>query len=237
MLAAALVARRTRPRLILALACSVFLIQGLVFGGMIWALLHWPPAFNGHSLPQAIAGDLIVYRAPYVRIGEFVIGITAGTLFLTQRRWTVGVRNIAATVAVAGIFSVMYGVPVKQGYGSPASALMFVWAYMPFFALFIYASAQGKHMLSVLLDNRVMLKLGEASYALYILHIPILDLLQAAGLRLRVCFVITIAISVICYEFLESPIRRLLALQKTVPRLPAITQEISLAKLDLSLRA
>jgi len=68
--------------------------------------------------------------------------------------------------------------------------------------------AQG--LLPKLLSNPVMVLLGNASYALYILHLPLLHWWQSLDLSLppEVFCLIAVMVSVICYRYVETPVLR-----------------------------
>jgi peptidoglycan/LPS O-acetylase OafA/YrhL len=85
---------------------------------------------------------------------------------------------------------------------------------VPFSAL-ILAVASGRTFLSVLLRQPWMVLLGEASYALYIIHWSVTTFLRlgwlgAAGTpAVHLLFLLgTVAASVLCYRFIEVPWRR-----------------------------
>ena len=133
--------------------------------GVVWA-----------GIPTARAPWLAYVRYhPLSRLPEFVLGVAAGRLFLLrgtslghQRSWDwAAIAAVLATLAVAAS-------PV-----APPFPMVHVGLLAPAFALAIYAlaAAGGRGLLSRALSAQPVVRLGEASYALYILHVPVHDLL------------------------------------------------------------
>jgi peptidoglycan/LPS O-acetylase OafA/YrhL len=88
------------------------------------------------------------------------------------------------------------------------------------FALLIYSLASGEGPLAAVLSVPVMVVLGEASYALYILHIPLWDWMTYALRRLHMApgFVavsllhlgVAMGLSILTLRVVEQPARRAL---------------------------
>jgi peptidoglycan/LPS O-acetylase OafA/YrhL len=120
----------------------------------------------------------IGYANPLLRLPEFLMGIALGRLFITYGRWRFG--GILANTGLFGFLAVI-GIGVLGINGFLArTALRFVnvpFLYeallLVFLALLIYGLAHGRGILAKLLSLPVMLALGEASYAVYILQIPV----------------------------------------------------------------
>ncbi len=112
----------------------------------------------------------ILYSDPLARLPEFVMGAALGRLFL-ERRVTRLPRNIlnprvlaplaAAAIVLALCLDILPDVFYK------------IVALDPLFALLVYSLAFGVGPLASLLSLPRMVLLGDASYAVYILHWPI----------------------------------------------------------------
>ena len=172
------------------------------------------------GIPTALAPWLSYVRYhPLARLPEFVLGVATGRLFLLREATTlpahrrraeaVAVLAVAATLAVAAS-------PVTPPFPSVHGGLL-----APLFAVALYAlaAADGHGPLSRLLASAPAVRLGEASYALYILHVPLHDLLSRAVMATpwrppAVFFfdgylAFTIVASLCVYALFEVPARRI----------------------------
>jgi len=112
----------------------------------------------------------ILYSDPLARLPEFVMGAALGRLFL-ERRVTSRPRNllnphVLAPLAAAAIVMTLCLDIVPDVFYK-------IVALDPLFALLVYSLAFGVGPLASLLSLPQMVLLGEASYAVYILHWPI----------------------------------------------------------------
>jgi peptidoglycan/LPS O-acetylase OafA/YrhL len=165
---------------------------------------------------------------PLVRLPEFLMGVALGRLFLARMSATPGGRmaSITATgrlsvVALVGSVGALSYVPTLLG---PGSALPYLLLHNglvdPLFALLIYSLASGEGPLAAFLSVRAVVLLGEASYALYILHIPLWDWMTYTLSRLHMApgFValsllhlgLAVGLSILTLRVVEQPARRAL---------------------------
>ncbi|HEX6913158.1 MAG TPA: acyltransferase [Longimicrobium sp.] len=160
---------------------------------------------------------------PLVRLPEFVLGVLAGRLFLLDRA-PPGRRDarleVAAALAVGAVLLASPRIPylpLHNGLLAPA------------FAVLVYALARGRGPLARVLSTRVPVRLGAASFALYILHIPLLAWLSR-GYRVTgltppaqpwgfVVFAgLSVAVSLLVFATVEEPGRRALRRLLAPPR-------------------
>lgn len=169
--------RIRRMRVLVALAIACYALEALAFGLSVLACRWFFPD------PEAFTSAAVryVYQSPVVRIWEFLVGGILGAIFLRTQadgglpasgRWLahVGVRN--ATLGVALLVIILVAIaPVPDG---PAGQLMefarWYLAYTPGFALLVVALAWGPTFLTALLAHRWVVRLGEASYAFFLIH-------------------------------------------------------------------
>jgi peptidoglycan/LPS O-acetylase OafA/YrhL len=170
--------------------------------------------------------DLMALRFnPMVRLPEFVFGVLVGrfTESMPARipRWACG-------IVAAAIVATLYG----TYYLPPTVTETFVenGLYAPLFTLLIVTIAKGS---GALLAGTTWVRLGNASYALYIIHMPLwgifrfatsLQLIPSAehNLTIYCCYMaVTLCGAQLIHAYIEEPLRR--ALRK---RLHGITLRV-----------
>lgn len=105
----------------------------------------------------------LVQYHPLIRLPEFVLGMAMGRLFqLTPA----SPRRPYIWLALGGGGALL--ALVQWPYSLLHNGLL-----DPFFALLIFGLAQRRGTLAAILSHRAFIRLGEASYALYILHYPL----------------------------------------------------------------
>lgn len=203
---------RSPARLVVALLVSV-LAGTLLYAACIHTMNYvWPVSGQTQYL-------VTVYN-PLLRYSEFLAGCLAGHWFLLARERgtpmlpTVGGRNTVVAVCLlavaARVMSPAYTGP-SAGWWLLDVSLKYSAFILPFTGL-ILAVASGRTWLSPLMDRPWMVLLGEASYALYIIHWSVVTalLLHPLGNRWAhaAALVATVAASVACYRWVEVPWRR-----------------------------
>ena len=215
--------RVTRLQSLLTLACVCFGIEILGLVGSVMAAYWLTP--NPESFGFALV--LVIYKSPLLRIWEFLIGATLGALFLQTRPQPAAaavqtvlhhasVRNMLLIMAIGGILAVAY-MPIPQGAMADMSdALRWYVLYTPSFVLIIAALAWGPTWATPILTHPWLVRLGEASYALYIFHDVIrgylslilhADSANVASLALLTMSA-TILASLSIHQWVETPARR-----------------------------
>jgi peptidoglycan/LPS O-acetylase OafA/YrhL len=208
-LAATATARLTRQHLIVMLE-------------VLWAIdLAVPFAFL--ALHPTGAREVywlrVVYYNPLARLPTFLIGVALGRLFTLASgpQGAPRAKNLlrpsrVAAAALAGTTVILATVPWAFG-------PLYDVALTPLLALLIYALAWSEGRVAAFFALPGMVMLGEASYALYILHMPLWEWVarvapaSAAASPLRpVVFLaylgLLVAISLLSLRFLEQPARR-----------------------------
>lgn len=147
-----------------------------------------------------------VLPLPVLRLPEFLLGMALGLLFLRSGGkshhplWTYG-----ALLSLLGLLSLPLGEWISL--------------VMVPFAVLIYELARGESRLSKALSTPLMVLLGGASYAIYLLQLPVRDWTRAAlsSAPTKVAEIgalgtplILVLFSVLVFEYWEEPLRRAL---------------------------
>lgn len=162
---------------------------------------------------------IFVLFFPLFRLPEFIIGITAGALFMRHHEILSRYASLLVWVGLTGVLTGM----IAGGWLIPLPYILKA-GLAPFMASFLVGIAYSREGLGRLCGTKPMILLGQASYALYILHLPLILLFVQwpldipdkfmAGLYLS----ISISVSILAYIFCERPcqirIRKLLRIQQ-----------------------
>jgi peptidoglycan/LPS O-acetylase OafA/YrhL len=142
---------------------------------------------------------------PLLRLPEFLIGILLG------RAYNLGLlpqlsSSIFSNLSATSILAILTFCPFIP-HPLLANGLL-----IPLFAILIYSLAAGKGLLAYGLSRPTMILLGEASYGLYILQIPMALVLRVPpphnSLRtFAIYFVVLISTAILSWRFVESPLR------------------------------
>jgi len=200
-------------------------VAAIVLGTALYALVIHSMNFRWRFEPQT--QYIVMVYNPLLRYSEFLAGCLAGHYFLNTRgqlRYAGSAlfnsergRNlaiVACLVAIAlRIMSADYTGPSAWWWLADVSVKYS--AYILPFGVLILAIASGPTWLGTLLQNRQLVLLGEASYALYIIHWSVTTFLRmgflgSAGTPLVHALFLagTVALSVVCYLKIEVPWRR-----------------------------
>jgi peptidoglycan/LPS O-acetylase OafA/YrhL len=170
------------------------------------------------ALPASYAGDPMYLRFqgvfPLLHLPQFVFGMALGRLFLFGPALSAA-RHAAMLIVGIGLLVLVFGLrPVLPWWTRCDAALM------PLFALVILGAVKAASVVPILTHPWAVL-LGEASYAMYILHIPIRTLWRGATTAMGVelpgwldfvlYFVIVTGASIVVFRCIETPLRRAIA--------------------------
>jgi peptidoglycan/LPS O-acetylase OafA/YrhL len=194
---------------------GMLLLAGFCAQGLwIAALLRFVPASrSGHLISQF----------PLTHLFEFVLGIAVQCYCRELQRGgqSYDRRALGASllaVLAVGVLSVWR--PVEPAY----------FLLSPCFALLVGGIAMQKRPAWGLLGLRPMVVLGEASFSLYLIHVPLIHLAELAGIGQRGALALLaglVALSVILFFTIERPMRlailRRYAQRATTAPSPAIT--------------
>lgn len=177
-----------------------------VAAGVIWIVSqvfsHLYEASPSYKGPHTESHEFLYYF-PLMHINEFLVGNLAGIFFVRnfkQKNYDIPVILIFTAILLTMIFVPLF-------YHNGLMALLFI-------PLIILISGNNG-FLTKLFSLKPLEYLGEASYAVYITHIPVLyilrDILRTYYLDSDTIFLIYIPVlimtSILFYQFIEKPLR------------------------------
>jgi peptidoglycan/LPS O-acetylase OafA/YrhL len=184
-----------------ARAASAHMLSALcaftLVGQIAWVFVVAPLAPEGQQ-------GFLISQFPIAHLFEFVLGMTVGILFVRGfgdwlregRR-----RNVLLLVALAGIVALSLTHPVR-----PAYLLV-----TPFFAVLVLALAVPPRRGLSWLAWRPLMLLGEASFALYLIHVPVINIIHMLPMNEFsgvLALVVSLLLSILIFKWYEGPARR-----------------------------
>jgi peptidoglycan/LPS O-acetylase OafA/YrhL len=170
LLVVALRALRNRPRALVAVA--IFAV------GASFALAWWFQITGRAALGPVDPGSAHrwLYRTPVTRLADFTVGIVAAMLIRHGRPHHPWIGTVAQAVGGLSIVALM----------SEPRLYASVWSWdaayqLPTFLLLWGLAANGGSVLARGLASRPLVIAGEASFAFYLLHKPLLYVLRPVG--------------------------------------------------------
>ena len=199
---------RTRPLFLVTLGVWVIAIA---INTPLW--LTYAAMSDGEM--KRLVGDFIAFN-PLLNLSAFIVGIATGLIFLRQSHTTNNTLSHRVTALEIGALLLAL---VVIAYSGIPHALLRTGIASPLFAVIIYALALGRGGIAKLLSHPLLLILGEASYAIYILQVPLSywtrQLIAATPLQEfsaiaypALYLPIIIGFSIGSFFWLEKPLRR-----------------------------
>lgn len=182
-------------------------------GPLFYHLVHPDPAFVD---PLPFWSDVTLFN-PLACLPAFLIGMLVGCCYLRVRaapRWVGGYLFGASAALVLSLWCVAPWLDQTD-----SSLVVRCGLLLPLFGLLIYCAAWGRGRVARVLAAPALVRLGEASYSVYILHWPIHAWVErAVGISDRAAqtslafflgyLAITIIVSLLIYSSVEVPARR-----------------------------
>ena len=205
--------------------------QLLIAVAGFWALIALPVVAyvvfhpDGQILPNSPTvvrafWMLVLYTVPLIRLPEFLLGIALGRLFIL-RRSQAKTDTDSGYLPVLGTVVAMVGIIVVFAYGPLTPVLWNDVILDPLFALLIFSSAWGQGAIARFFSLPFLVLLGEASYALYLIHVPLWGIAGTVfnalslytyptryPLGVMAYLVIAVGLSVLIFRFIEEPARK-----------------------------
>jgi peptidoglycan/LPS O-acetylase OafA/YrhL len=168
-----------------------WIAEGLMIAFFLYAL---PPS-RSYFLAEAL---------PPCRIAEFILGIGAALAFQSWRAR--GASTHASGIALVSASVVML---IVLALWQPLAEVFYLQG--PLFAALILGLALLERPVIGLLNQRWLVRLGEASYALFLIHVPLAYLAWLVGFRASngwMPLAITLIFSIVMFRNFEEPMRR-----------------------------
>lgn len=210
---AARMVRLGSPAALLRLGLGLFAIEAAaVLGTFVFVRL-------GH-LPDILL-DYVIYRHPLLRVWEFALGCTIGAYLTGVRtgRWPLA-RPLATAAGRTRVTlgAALLALPVIALPEHLLEVPRWYLAYTPTFAVMILALGSGVTLFSRVLDHPWVVRLGQASFSLYILHwagVLALQFAQMAGVTVTrpmawAGILLSVLVSVLAWRKIEEPLNRVI---------------------------
>lgn len=187
-----------------------------------WAIWQFGPIASQDDQQNSFVRWLL-YLSPYLRIGEFILGVCTAQLYLALRGHKAGrLENAVGTAALlAAVVSLLVIDYLEYGPDLPMTIFRKMnlnFALAPSVAVLVFCAARYRNVVSRLLTSAPALRLGEASYSIYLFHsIVLISAVKLSGptvhgtaynvAKLAVLIGIVIAVSMALYAWYEAPTR------------------------------
>lgn len=149
-----------RLQLVTLLSCLALVIPQLIFGA------SRPGGIE--SVTASSYGPWVAFLkfSPLIHLPQFVIGVVTGLAFIARRNVarSTNWQTLSVIAGIAVILASSHRIPYLLLQGG---------ALAPLFALTIYTLGCGGGIAGKLLAHPVAVRMGEASYALYLIHMPL----------------------------------------------------------------
>jgi len=149
---------------------------------------------------------MAVEFTPLLRLPEFLIGVFLGRAYVLGFRFPPALCAVLSYMSLSVIVGTLARGPVAP------RPLLANGLLAPAFAVLIYSLAQGQGLLARLLALPILVLLGEASYGIYILQIPIAYLMRISpplnsSRVLGAYLAALIGAALLSRRFVETPLR------------------------------
>ena len=201
--------RRGRPALLLVGA-----VCWIVACSLVLSYLHIDPERLGGVTAATQSNWVAMLKFnPLLRLPEFILGVSTGLIFL---RDPAALRKVAGPLSIATLLVI---VALLSQHEHMRYLLIHNGVMSPLYALLIVTLACGVGPLAALLSTKLLGLLGEASFALYLLHVALLVYVVKALAALHlsidrtpalisVYLIVTQGIAILVLLRIEEPARR-----------------------------
>lgn len=147
-----------------------------------------------------------LYGFPPTRLVDFVLGIVMALAFLRRDR----MRGLLSATSVEILAVGAVGIAIICSVAVPQSLRFSAWL-LPWWALLISVFARQAGALSHALTHAVFVRLGEASFAFYLVHLVCVAEVSRAGFSPGLSFLVALVMSMVAaiglFHVIEQPMR------------------------------
>lgn len=188
-------------------AAAINLVRGLLY------VVDGPTLYEPYARLFGGQPDTVFLYHPLGRLPEFVFGVALGLLALRSERlraWSARSSTWLTVTSAALILAIYEMLPSASWQAAGPGVLL------PLFGALILALAFPSPQVEPFFANRLIHPLGQWSYALYILHLPVLlfysnlelnGWMEPGAIPLLLRIVTVIVLSALAYRFVEMPAR------------------------------
>jgi peptidoglycan/LPS O-acetylase OafA/YrhL len=170
-----------------------------------------------YAIPQSHTHVVSAYYSTFTRAWELGLGAllaAAAPYLVVPRRWTSAMSYLGLSLIVVALFTTHGG----AGFPAPGALLACTGT-----AMALAAHRRGSQTRNPLLTNPVAVFVGDTSYSIYLVHFPVIILLQTRmtepnGYFYGTALALTAGITVLIYALVEQPVLRSQWLMKTGDR-------------------
>lgn len=168
-----------------AILCSG--LYELTPGIDVWAVAYFGPPAGFYTDEGSSFVRWLLYLSPYVRIGEFILGCLTAQGFLALSDIEPGPIEGFLGKLILAVALVSVPVITYLMYSAEGGALIFQRLNMNFglarsVALLLFCASRYDNVVSRLFSSWLIVRLGEASYSIYLIHYVVLLAVQRSGL-------------------------------------------------------
>lgn len=191
-------------------------VSTIIFIFAVYALSDWIPQTGWAAV------NPLVHCFPFVRLFEFMTGMAVGHLFLCRPHLCTGGRNfwkdslieIGAIGLLCAYYHWQFNYPRTVHLPQMFHVLQAKIGPVLFYALLIFFFSHTRGMIGRLMGSRIMVYLGEISFAFYMVHLIVIQLLQRHefqplpmyhGGLMWAALVLSIAAASLLYHLVEMP--------------------------------
>ena len=164
----------------------------------------------------------LVHTFPFVRLFEFMTGMAVGYIFLAKPNlanskrnfWKDSLMEFGAIGLLVAFYYWRFHFPLTAELSKVFRVVLAKSGPVMFYALLIFLFSHTRGIVGRLMGSRVMVYLGEISFAFYMIHFFIINVLcehhfaplpQLYGGLLLAALVLSIAAATLLYHFVEMP--------------------------------
>ena len=182
---------------------------GLFLGSQVLFWVLRDVIWGGYFFSNEMIHHMLLYH-PLVYYPIFVLGVLA---FRLEQAWHVAGEARPRQMALLSIASATAITLLSYWAGESMTYAIHVGMLSPLYGALIYSLCEDRNPAARLLSGRIFSELGEASYSVYILQMPVFGLLAmfapgpTQGLFFYIYLAVLVAVSWSLYRWYETPIR------------------------------